>query len=399
MLSTIKKLQADILYSGVVYGTSGNNTPDAAAAITVCRKHGIRRIRILDTDELAIQSLKSMGIEATVGVKDEDLPVLASSYEAVKSWFEANLKPYVPFEFVVNYIVVGNQFIPGPNGKYVLPVVKNLQRVLADNKLSQIKVATLVSTAVLRAVFPPSKAAFSAKAEGDLIPLLQHLQATVTHTHRSYWNMFDALVDAFVWAMEKRELIVKMVIGETGWPSTGNGQTTTPELARTYNQNFLRHITAGQSPILIEVCPCYFFADGLICQDFATFSAHKAVYWDNGLGYWNMFDALVDAFVWAMEKRELIVKMVIGETGWPSTGNGQTTTPELARTYNQNFLRHITAGQCTPKRPNTYGEGFVYSMFDENGKLEAGDQGVGIFDANEKPVYHLYFLYPKSASN
>nr|POE54984.1 putative glucan endo-1,3-beta-glucosidase bg5 [Quercus suber] len=112
-----------------------------------------------------------------------------------------------------------------------------------------------------------------------------------------------------------------------------------------------------------------------------------------------MFDALVDAFVWAMEKRELIVKMVIGETGWPSTGNGQTTTPELARTYNQNFLRHITAGQCTPKRPNTYGEGFVYSMFDENGKLEAGDQGVGIFDANEKPVYHLYFLYPKSASN
>nr|POE50305.1 putative glucan endo-1,3-beta-glucosidase bg4 [Quercus suber] len=261
MLSTIKKLQADILYSGVVYGTSGNNTPDAAAAITVCRKHGIRRIRILDTDELAIQSLKSMGIEATVGVKDEDLPVLASSYEAVKSWFEANLKPYVPFEFVVNYIVVGNQFIPGPNGKYVLPVVKNLQR------------------------------------------------------------------------------------------------------------------------------------------DFATFSAHKAVYWDNGLGYWNMFDALVDAFVWAMEKRELIVKMVIGETGWPSTGNGQTTTPELARTYNQNFLRHITAGQGTPKRPNTYGEGFVYSMFDENGKLEAGDQGFGIFDAKEKPVYHLYFLYPKSASN
>ncbi|XP_065616026.1 probable glucan endo-1,3-beta-glucosidase BG4 [Quercus suber] len=254
MLSTIKKLQADILYSGVVYGTSGNNIPDAAAAITVCHKHGIRRIRILDTDELAIQSPKSMRIEATVGVKDEDLPVLASSYEAVKSWFEVNLKPSVPFEFVVNYIVVGNKVIPGPN-------------------------------------------------------------------------------------------------------------------------------------------------DGLICQDFATFSAHKAVYWDNGLGYWNMFDALVDAFVWAMEKRELIVKMVIGETGWPSTGNGQTTTPELARTYNQNFLRHITAGQGTPKRPNTYGEGFVYSMFDENGKLEAGDQRFGIFDAKEKPVYHLYFLYPKSASN
>ncbi|KAK7837219.1 putative glucan endo-1 [Quercus suber] len=285
---------------GVVYGTSGNNIPDAAAAITVCHKHGIRRIRILDTDELAIQSPKSMRIEATVGVKDEDLPVLASSYEAVKSWFEVNLKPSVPFEFVVNYIVVGNKVIPGPNGKYVLPVVKNLQRVLADNKLSQIKVATLVSTAVLGAVFPPSNAAFSAKAEGDLIPLLQHLQATVTHTHRSYWNMFDALVDAFVWAMEKRELIVKMVIGETGWPSTGNGQTT---------------------------------------------------------------------------------------------------TPELARTYNQNFLRHITAGQGTPKRPNTYGEGFVYSMFDENGKLEAGDQRFGIFDAKEKPVYHLYFLYPKSASN
>ena len=321
-------VQADILYAGIVYGTPGNNTPDTTVALAVCRKYGIRRIRIMETDDLAIQSLRSMGIEATLGVKDEYLPGLASSYETAKSLFEIYLQPYVPSEFVVNYIVVGNKVIPGPNGKYVLPVVKNLQRVLADKNLTQIKVATAVSTDVLRTIFPPSHAAFSEKAQGDLIPLLQHLQET-------------------------------------------------------------------NSPLFIDVYPYHYFAAGQIRLDFATFSTHKAQYWDKTLGYWNMFDVLVDAFLWAMEKRDLDVKMVIGETGWPADGNGGLTTPELARTYNQNFLRHITAGHGTPKRPYTYREGFIYSMFYENDKPTGIDQRFGVFYTNKEPVYHLYFPYPK----
>ncbi|KAK9985551.1 hypothetical protein SO802_030502 [Lithocarpus litseifolius] len=321
-------VQADILYAGIVYGTSRNNTPDTAEALAVCRKYGIRRIRIMETDDLAIQSLRGVGIEATLSIKDEDLPGLASSYEAVKSWFEISLDSYIPSEIVVNYIVVGNKVIPGPNGKYVLPVVKNLQRVLTDKNLSQIKVATAVFTDVLGEVFPPSSAAFSEKAQGDLIPLLQHLQ-------------------------------------DTG------------------------------SPIFIDVYPYYYFEEGKIRQDFATFSTHKAQYWDKTLGYWNMYDVLVDAFFWAMEKRDLDVKMVIGETGWPAYGNGGLTTPELARTYNQNFLRHITAGQGTPKRPYTYREGFIYSMFNENDEPTGIDEKFGIFYTNKEPVYHLYFPYPK----
>lgn len=319
-------VQADILYAGIVYGTSGNSTPDAFEAVAVCQKYGIRRIRIMETDNLAIQSLRGGGIEATLGVKDEIFPGLASSYEAVKSWFEINLQSYVPSEFVVNYIVVGNKAIPGPNARYVLPIVKNLQQVLADNNLTQIKVATAVSTDVLRTVSPPSNAAFSEKAQGDLIPVLQHLQAT-------------------------------------------------------------------DSPLFIDVYPYDYFAEGLIRQDFATFSTHKPQLWDKTLGYWSMYDVLVDAFIWAMEKLDLDVKMVIGETGWPATGNGGLSTPELARTYNQNFLRHITAGQGTPKRPYTYWEGFLYSMFNENGKPER--QGFGIFYDNKEPIYHLYFPYPK----
>ncbi|XP_075636462.1 putative glucan endo-1,3-beta-glucosidase BG4 [Castanea sativa] len=323
-------VQADILYAGIAYGTSGNNTPDAFEAVLVCHKYGIRRIRIMETDDLAIQSLRgTVGIiEATLGIKDEILPGLASSYEAVKSWFEINLQPYVPSEFVVNYIVVGNKAIPGPNAMHVLPIVKNLQQVLADNNLTQIKVATAVSTDVLRTVFPPSHAAFSEKAQGDLIPVLQHLQAT-------------------------------------------------------------------DSPLFIDVYPYHYFAAGLIRQDFATFSTHKPQHWDKTLGYWSMYDVLVDAFIWAMEKLDLDVKMVIGETGWPAAGNGGLTTPEIARTYNQNFLRHITAGHGTPKRPYTYWEGFLYSMYNENGKPEGVDQRFGIFYNNREPVYHLYFPYPK----
>ncbi|CAL9027576.1 unnamed protein product, partial [Prunus brigantina] len=45
------------------------------------------------------------------------------------------------------------------------------------------------------------------------------------------------------------------------------------------------------------------------------------------------------------------VDMVVSESGWPSDGNGDFTTPELAGTYNRNFLKHITSKAGTPKRP------------------------------------------------
>jgi hypothetical protein len=58
-------------------------------------------------------------------------------------------------------------------------------------------------------------------------------------------------------------------------------------------------------PLMIKVYPYKYYAAGLISKEFATFTArHRRlpVFQDGNLSYWNMFDVMVDSFLWAMEK-------------------------------------------------------------------------------------------------
>lgn len=149
-------------------------------------------------------------------------------------------------------------------------------------------------------------------------------------------------------------------------------------------------------PLMIKVYPYEHHAAGLLSKDFATFTAryrYPPVFQDGNLSYWNMFDVMVDSFLWAMEKEGVPDggTIVVGETGWPSAGNGNFTMPELARTYNQNFLNHIASKDGTPKRPYVMNEGFLYSMFDDSLKPEGADQHFGLFHIDNEPVYYLVF--------
>lgn len=69
---------------------------------------------------------------------------------------------------------------------------------------------------------------------------------------------------------------------------------------------------------------------GNIHLDYAQFTATEAVVTDGNLNYYNLFDAMVDAFFSAMEKGVCDVDVVVSATGWPSDGNGNFTTPNLA---------------------------------------------------------------------
>ncbi|KAL6274404.1 hypothetical protein ACE6H2_025096 [Prunus campanulata] len=84
------------------------------------------------------------------------------------------------------------------------------------------------------------------------------------------------------------------------------------------------------------------------------------------------------------------VDVVVSESGWPSDGNGNFTTPELAGTYNRNFLEHITSKAGTPKRPGAYIEGYIFAMFNENQKPEGVEQHFGLFHPNMQPVYPVF---------
>ena len=92
-----------------------------------------------------------------------------------------------------------------------------------------------------------------------------------------------------------------------------------------------------------------------------------------------------------MEKVEFAdVDIVISESGWPSDGNGDLTTASLAATYNQNFVKRIASMRGTPKRPQSFIEGFVFAMFNENLKPLGVEQHFGLFYPDMKPVYPVF---------
>ncbi|PON55608.1 Glycoside hydrolase [Trema orientale] len=126
----------------------------------------------------------------------------------------------------------------------------------------------------------------------------------------------------------------------------------------------IRFLSLRGLPLMINVYPYFeYAADPVNARlDYALFTATSPVIQDGSLSHYNQFDATVDAFVWTMEGEGMPgVDIVVAESGWPSAGNGVYTTPNLAATYNRNFVRHILSHAGTPKRPGDYIEGFVFT--------------------------------------
>ncbi|KAI8022885.1 putative glucan endo-1,3-beta-glucosidase BG5 [Camellia lanceoleosa] len=110
-------------------------------------------------------------------VSNQDIPSIALSQDAAKSWFATNLEPYLN-DIVFSYITVGNEAIPGDYASYIASAMQNLQNILnAGNLASTTKVTTVVSTGVLATSYPPSSSAFSLEARDNLIKILGFLSA------------------------------------------------------------------------------------------------------------------------------------------------------------------------------------------------------------------------------
>ncbi|KAA8523311.1 hypothetical protein F0562_009734 [Nyssa sinensis] len=305
---------------GVCYGMMGNNLPSASDVIGLYKKYGIGKVRLFDPNPAALEALMGSQIDVSLGTRNEDIQRIASSQEAANSWFATNVEPYIN-NTVFQYISVGNEAIPGPYASYIANAMQNLQNILNDRNLAGVSVTTVLSAATLASSYPPSAGAFTAEARIDLI-------------------------------------------------------------------NILKFLSAQGSPLMVNVYPYFAYASDPvnIRLDYAQFTATSPVVFDGNLSYTSMFDAMVDAFFWAMEKEGVAnVDVVVSESGWPSAGNGDFTTPELAATYNKNFILRMNKG--TPKRPQAYIEGYVFAMFNENLKPEGVEQHFGLFNPNMDPAY------------
>ncbi|KAK8708463.1 hypothetical protein V6N13_059503 [Hibiscus sabdariffa] len=119
------------------------------------------------------------------------------------------------------------------------------------------------------------------------------------------------------------------------------------------------------------------------------FTSSTLVVIDGNLQYFNLFDAMVDAFNTAVEKINFgNIKLVVTETGWPTIGNDPYTSVSNAQTYNKNLLSHVT-WNGTPRRPNYIMPTFFFEMFNENLKEGALEQNFGFF----YPTCNLFICF------
>ncbi|KAJ4845359.1 hypothetical protein Tsubulata_028008 [Turnera subulata] len=310
---------------GVNYGMIGDNLPPPADVINLYQKYDIPKMRLFNPNPDALNALKGTQIAVSLGVTNEDVPTIASSPEAAASWFATNVEPYID-AVNIPYISVGNEIIPGELAGSVPGAMQNLANILAARKLDGMRVTTVIAMSALANSYPPSAGEFSSAASAVLKDVLT-------------------------------------ILDQTG------------------------------SPLMANVYPYFPYASNPtdISLDYAQFTAPGPVVQDGNLSYQNLFDAMVDSVFWAMEKLGFgNVDLVVSESGWPSAGNGNFTTPYLAAVYNKNFLQHITSMVGTPKKPGAMIEGFIFAMFNEDQKPAGVEQNWGLFTPDMQPVYNVF---------
>ncbi|GJT59471.1 putative glucan endo-1,3-beta-glucosidase GVI [Tanacetum coccineum] len=324
LLSIISlNFQVDGSVIGLNYGLLGDNIPPPNQVISLVKSRNVSRIRLFSPDHNVLNSLQNSGVEVIVGTFNNDTQGLATDINFAKNWVQTNI---VPFSQMVTFrcISVGNEVIANDLASFVFPAIKNLNAALQSFNLGQIPVSTTIGIYLLASSSPPSNADFSS----DVKPTMQEI---------------------------------------TGFLA-GNG-----------------------FPLLVTAYPyfSYVYDPSGIPLSFVLLNSTDVVVRDGNLEYTNMFDAMVDAMYWALEKVGAgSVEVVICESGWPSNGNGNFTTIGLAQTYNQNLVKHVL-NSGTPKKPEKNVETYVFAIFNEDLKPPGVEQNFGLFYPNMSEVYHI----------
>ncbi|KAF5741072.1 glucan endo-1 3-beta-glucosidase-like [Tripterygium wilfordii] len=314
---------------GICYGRVANNLPPPSTVVSILKSNAISNVRIFDIDCNTLQSFAGTGISLTIGIPNDILPALASGTPTTSiEWLQSHIFFHIPAN-QIRYIAVGNEiFLKDPVYiLHLLPAIKNLyQALLILNLANTIKLSSPQAASVIVSSYPPSSATFDPSIKPTLIPLLQ----------------------------------------------------------------FLRE---SRSNFMINLYPyiSYLKESAFIAADYALFGSRTAVQ-DGALMYNNLFDASVDAFVYALEKEGFPeIPVVVTETGWPTAG-GAAASVGNALAYNENVVRRAAGNFGTPKRPAVGVEVYLFDIFDENGKVgEEYEKHFGIFGLDGLKIYDLNF--------
>ena len=308
------------------YGLNGDNLPSPSQVVDLYLRCNISFIRIFEPRHEVLDALRGKPLLLSLGTRNEDIEIIAQDQNAANGWVNDNVVPYIE-DVNFEYITVGNEVIPGPEAAFVAPAIQNIKRALDNAGITKcIRVTTVIHGGSLANSYPPSAGAFSdeaATALGAIAPILVQ-----------------------------------------------NGH-----------------------PMMINVYPYFAYAanPGQISLDYALFRSDTPVVHDGDYEYFNLFDAMVDAFNAAFEKigvNNLVLD--VAETGWPSAGNEPHTSIENALAYNKNLINRVQSGKGTPRRPSQCFYTFIFEMFNEDEKSAGVEQNFGSFYPDMTPVYPLW---------
>lgn len=319
---------------GVNYGKVANNLPAPAEVVSLFQSISISKAKLYDTDPLVLSTFSNTDISFLVAVANEDLGSLSDAATA-RAWVQNNILLYYP-DTDITGIVVGNEIFSGdptPQWPQVLPAMVNIHAALINVGLdSKIMVSTTHSFAILSSSFPPSTGVFS----------------------------------------------------ET--------------VANTYIKPILQFLSETGAPFMINAYPFFAYKDNptTVSLGYVLFEANDGqVDSANGLRYYNMFDAQLDAVYAAMAKLGYPnIMILVSETGWPSAGDADEAGATLgnAQIYHANLFQHLVTTTGTPLKPNVSLDVYLFALFNEDLKPgPTSERNYGLLQPDGTRVYFFDF--------
>ncbi|KAK7340897.1 hypothetical protein VNO77_21614 [Canavalia gladiata] len=272
---------------GVNYGTLGDNLPSPAAVANFLKTQTtIDSVKIYDVSPQILQAFANTGISVAVTAPNGDIATL-TNIDSARQWVVTHIKPFHP-QTKISYILVGSEVLHWGDSTMIrslVPAMRTLHSALRSEGITDIKVTTAHSLAIMRSSLPPSAGQFRPGfAKRVLGPMLKFLKETRMpfmvnpypyfgynpknvnfqlfrpnrglydrNTKLTYTNGFDALMDAVHSAMKAIGYgDVDIAVGETGWPSVCDGwDACSVANAQSYNAHLVKHLESGKGTPLM----------------------------------------------------------------------------------------------------------------------------------------------------
>ncbi|XP_056865715.1 probable glucan endo-1,3-beta-glucosidase BG3 isoform X2 [Raphanus sativus] len=249
-------------------------------------------MRLYYPDHEALTALNGSNFELILDVPNSDIQRIASNQSEADTWVDNNVRNYTK-GVRFRYISVGNEVnYSDTSAGFVLPAMRNMERAVSD---LGIKVSTTIGTSGFN-WFPPSDALFTSNFRIFIDPVLSFL-------------------------------VIK------------------------------------KSPLLVNIDTYFTYVNTRdLSLEYALLTSNKTLFSDGSYSYRDLFLTLLDTMYAALEEsRAGSVKIVVAESGWPTSG-GTAASEDNARTYVNNLIRIVKSG--SPRRPELPIETYLLLDFD-----------------------------------